>query len=300
MMHRIDSHLHINFHGQSAEDVVRSLADRGVDQGWVLTWEETDSANPVYQEITPEAVLEACDRYRGILLPWCAPDPAVPGAVDRLRQYHARGCVGCGELKTRLRWDDQRLDCYLETVAELGFPLIFHMEAPQTLIRPRHILDRVLLRLGFKPGGACSEFPGYLPDFDGLAQRFDQFPSIQFVGHGPLFWKGIDHNWEQEEALFPDTPVSAPGITVQLLEKYPNMNADLSGRSGYNALARDPIFATRFIDRFQDRILYGTDNMDLGLMQLLRSLDLPGQTLDKVFGTNAERLLNSKAKNDTK
>ena len=44
-----------------------------------------------------------------------------------------------------------------------------------------------------------------------------------------------------------------------LLRRYPNLLGDLSAGSGYNALARDPDYAVRFLNEFQDRLLFGTD-----------------------------------------
>jgi uncharacterized protein len=43
----------------------------------------------------------------------------------------------------------------------------------------------------------------------------------------------------------------------ELLDKYPNLYADISAR--YAESATIPRFATAFIEKFQDRLLYGTD-----------------------------------------
>lgn len=60
---------------------------------------------------------------------------------------------------------------------------------------------------------------------------------------------------------YPKGPVK-PGRVVELMRKYPNLCGDLSARSGYNAVTRDPDFGYAFIEEFQDRLYYGTDICD--------------------------------------
>ena len=43
------------------------------------------------------------------------------------------------------------------------------------------------------------------------------------------------------------------------MRKYPNLCGDLSAGSGQNALMRDPEFAYKFLEEFQDRLYFGTD-----------------------------------------
>ena len=43
------------------------------------------------------------------------------------------------------------------------------------------------------------------------------------------------------------------------MRKYPNLCGDLSAGSGQNALMRDPEFAYKFLEEFQDRLFFGTD-----------------------------------------
>jgi predicted TIM-barrel fold metal-dependent hydrolase len=46
----------------------------------------------------------------------------------------------------------------------------------------------------------------------------------------------------------------------RLMREYPNLWADLSAGSGYNALTRDPSFGIEFLDEFQDKLMFGTDS----------------------------------------
>ena len=131
-------------------------------------------------------------------------------------------------------------------------------------------------------------------DFDGLRRRLVEFPGVRFVGHGQLFWKGIASPIDYSCA-YPAGPVETEGVVCRLLAEHPNLFADLSGRSGYNALARDPAFGAGFALRFGRKLLYGTDNVDLGLMALLDSFALPPEAARAILGGNACRLLAGRA-----
>ena len=52
------------------------------------------------------------------------------------------------------------------------------------------------------------------------------------------------------------------GITDKYLANYPNMFADMSAGSGLNALLRDEDHARGFLDRHQNKLLYGSDCSD--------------------------------------
>jgi predicted TIM-barrel fold metal-dependent hydrolase len=44
-----------------------------------------------------------------------------------------------------------------------------------------------------------------------------------------------------------------------MLSEFPNLYADLSANSGRNALGRDPEFAAAFLDRHQNKLMFGCD-----------------------------------------
>ena len=45
----------------------------------------------------------------------------------------------------------------------------------------------------------------------------------------------------------------------KLLRKYPNLYGDLSDPYPAHALTRDPEYGPKFLNEFQDRLLFGTD-----------------------------------------
>jgi predicted TIM-barrel fold metal-dependent hydrolase len=52
------------------------------------------------------------------------------------------------------------------------------------------------------------------------------------------------------------------GLTDRWLADYPNLFADISAGSGLNALQRDEEHARGFLQRHQDKILFGSDCND--------------------------------------
>ena len=64
------------------------------------------------------------------------------------------------------------------------------------------------------------------------------------------------------QVLYPKGPVTAGGLTDRYLADYPNMFGDLSAGSGLNALTRDEDFTRGFLERHQDKLLFGSDCSD--------------------------------------
>jgi len=76
-----------------------------------------------------------------------------------------------------------------------------------------------------------------------------------------------------------------------LLDKYPNLYADLSAGSGLNAQRRDPKHGSEFVHRFADRLLFARDYYGGELLDYLRSMNLPKDVSEKIFFRNAEKLV---------
>ena len=71
------------------------------------------------------------------------------------------------------------------------------------------------------------------------------------------------------------------GKVPQMFRNYPNLYADLSAGSAHTALSRDLEFTKDFLIEFQDRILYGRDYFDNRMQELLNSMDLPEEILQR-------------------
>ncbi len=88
------------------------------------------------------------------------------------------------------------------------------------------------------------------------------FPKVNFIGHAQTFWGNIDARHVDQAVLYPKGPVTAGGITDRLLRDHPNMFGDLSAGSGLNALTRDEEHTQAFLNRHQDKLMFGSDCAD--------------------------------------
>jgi predicted TIM-barrel fold metal-dependent hydrolase len=76
-----------------------------------------------------------------------------------------------------------------------------------------------------------------------------------------------------------------------MLERYPNLYADLSAGSGLRALRRDVKHGREFVIRFADRLLFARDYYGDELLEFLRALDLPQDVAEKIYFRNAQKLV---------
>ncbi|HUT33461.1 MAG TPA: amidohydrolase family protein [Planctomycetota bacterium] len=287
----IDVHAHIGRCGKrrsdtlSAEQLIGKMDAWGIERACVLPLH--DNAEGWYLGNTTEEVIAACERFPGRLIPFCLIDPRFgdnsPTTDFRnlLAEYKERGCKGLGEFLPNLLFDDPRcLNLYAQA-GEAGLPVLFDM-MPQ---------------LGGMYG--VVDDPG-LPRLDRCLR---DLPQTVFIGHGPAFWADISGDVLPEQRRgYPKGPVAPGGAVPRLMAAYPNLWADLSAGSGHNALTRDPAIGIKFLDRFQDKLLFGTDVLrhdqtetDVPIVGLMRRLlaegDLTPAAHAKIARENAVRLL---------
>jgi predicted TIM-barrel fold metal-dependent hydrolase len=271
----IDTHTHLgrlryDDPGLTPEALVRRMDALGVDRAVVLAVESPEELD--YYVPTPQ-VLEWCRRYPDRLIPFCACDPRhrYPGRFDPypvLAEYAAAGCRGFGEHLCGLPIDDPMQRRVYDACARLGLPVLLHID---------HHINR--------------DAPG-LP---GLERLLRDYPTVTFIGHGPHFWREISADVAPDGPAYPRGLVVPGGRVDQLLAQYPNLMADLSAWSGYNALARDPEHAVAFLERHAAKILFGTDllaeGQELPIVGFFRGLPLSPDTREAIAWRNAATLL---------
>lgn len=154
-----------------------------------------------------------------------------------LRQAAQAGSRGFGEMKTRgVAVDGPEMRRVYALAAELGLPVLIHFqEVPQPL----------------SPGT-------YNTGIERLPALLKEFPRTTFLGHADAFWANISTEVPADTA-YPSGPVKPGGLTDRLLADYANLYGDLSATSGRNSLARDPEFSRGFLERHQDKLLFGSD-----------------------------------------
>lgn len=262
------------------DQVLRRYDELGIERGALLPLIGPET----YLPQSNEDILDMCARSGGRLVPFVNIDPRAmtnsPDAPlsDWLQHYKERGCKGVGEVMPNLPFSDPRCQNLFKHVEAVGLPLTFD------------ISDRIGGDYGFY------DDPG-LPQLENSLKRF---PNLKILGHGPAFWAEIGPlETPADRGGYPNYPFEEEGVVPKLFRRYANLYGDMSAGSGYNALARNPEYAARFLDEFQDRILYATDictaDADLPLAGFLKGLLEEGKISQEIFAKvareNAVRLL---------
>lgn len=130
-----------------------------------------------------------------------------------------------------------------------------------------------------------------------------KFPKVNFIGHAQTWWGNIDAALDQT-VLYPKTKVTPGGITDRLLSDYPNMFGDLSAGSGLNSMLRDEDHARAFLERHQNKLVFGSDCNDAvgsgpqcqgaQILAAIRRLAPNAKAVRKILYENAARLLKIK------
>ena len=201
--------------------------------------------------------------------------------IPHLRQLMGFGAKGIGEMSTNLPFDDPLTENLFGQLEELGLSVTFHL------------------------GNRFGDY-GIVDGFGlpGLEKSLAKFPRLRHIGHSQKFWAEISGDLKPEERDGYPTGKVAPGGRLQeLMRRYPNLCADLSAGSGYNAMTRDPEHAYGFLEEFKDRLYYGTDicrpgNINSDMLLLASFLDdacangkISWDAYYKISRGNAEKLL---------
>jgi predicted TIM-barrel fold metal-dependent hydrolase len=234
------------------------------------------SLNPLAVGIPFADVVRTAELYPERFVPGYAIDPRHPHARERLRAaVDIHGVRVYGELKVRVQYDDPDCIAMFHACADLGLPVIFHLD--------------VVLPRGAPQTARQWWYGGHI---DNVERALRACPRTVLIGHAPGFWREISGDAEEEPLGYPkNRPVKPGGRLLALLDRHPNLHCDLSAGSGLTALSRDLEFSRRFLLAYQDRCLFGRDQFDDALHKLLVSLSLPGEALGKILGGNAYRLV---------
>ncbi|MCD6360644.1 MAG: amidohydrolase family protein [Armatimonadetes bacterium] len=228
-------------HFSTPDELIAQMDEAGIDMACVLPLISPEAR----QEMpSSEEVLKICALYPERLIPFCNVDPRADSHsanADLTRHfdfYTQAGCKGVGEVTANLYFDDPMVWNMLRHCADYNLPVIFHISP----------------RLGYSYG---------LVDDLGLPRlerTLKQFPDLKLLGHSQAFWSEITGDiTDSTRGGYPKGKVAPGGAVVRLFEEYENLYGDLSAGSGFNAISRDPEFGFPFLERFQDRLLFGTD-----------------------------------------
>ncbi len=275
----------------TTEDLLKAFDRLKIDMGVVLP-----VVNPeCYAVQSVEDVIEMAQNHPDRIIPYCNVDPRLRSNSDVgdietvLNRYKAAGCKGIGEVMPNLAVLDPKVQNLFRAAEKVGMPVVYD--------------GSVQLGLGF----GLYDDPG-LPQ---LEHTLVSYPDLIIFGHGPAFWselgklstpgeRGCPYNrFKGQRLLLPRGPIEEEGVMPKLLRRYPNLMADFSDCTAYNAITRDEEFGPRFLSEFEDRVFYGTDimgvNMEVPLGDTLISWKEQGKisetTFKKIACRNAEKLL---------
>jgi predicted TIM-barrel fold metal-dependent hydrolase len=174
--------------------------------------------------------------------------------ADAVLAAHQSGARGLKILKTLglylreqttmgnlVKVDDPRFDPMWEACAGLQMPVAIHVSDPLAFFTPTNRFNERYEELNnhpdwsyFRPG-----FPSNAEILEARNRVFARHPRTNFVAlHVGNFAENLDN-------------------VSQNLDRFPNMYVDIAAR--LNELGRQPRAARKFFDKYQDRIVFGTD-----------------------------------------
>lgn len=147
-----------------------------------------------------------------------------------------------------IQTDDARFDVIYDTAAKLGIPVLMHIADPTAFFKPKSKYNERWDELNACPEWEFSDHSRYMSFQELMEMQEDtirKHPDTTFV---------IAHVGSYAENL---------GWVGEQMDKYPNMYVDIAARIA--EMGRVPYSARRFFEKYQERILFGTDSTPLTL-----------------------------------
>jgi predicted TIM-barrel fold metal-dependent hydrolase len=160
--------------------------------------------------------------------------PDLEGAPRVVEEYLKAGAVCIAEQKFGVECDGPEMQALYQLAASYQAPILMHWQ-----------------------------FASYNYGYDRFFKMLEKHPRTIFIGHAQTVWAHLDKNYvDDAKNLYPRGKITPGGWTDRYLNDYANFFADLSADSGHNALTRDPEFTRRFLERHQDKLIFGSDCSD--------------------------------------
>jgi len=174
--------------------------------------------------------------------------------ADAIERAHRQGARGLKILKTLglylreditsgklVKVDDPRFDPMWECCGQLNIPVAIHVADPVAFFTPTDRFNERYEELSNHPDWSFygRDFPSVAELLEARNRMMARHPNTQFV---------VLHVGNDAENL-----ANVSGN----LDRFPNMTVDIAARIG--ELGRQPRTARKFFDKYQDRILFGTD-----------------------------------------
>jgi len=145
-----------------------------------------------------------------------------------------------------VRIDDPRFDAMWETCGSLGMPVAIHVSDPEAFFLPIDRFNERFEELNKHPDWSFhgGDFPSNAELLEARNRVLARHPKTQFI---------VLHVGNDAENL---------PYVGECLDRFPNMHVELGARIG--ELGRQPRMAKKLFEKYQDRILFGTDAVPHG------------------------------------
>jgi predicted TIM-barrel fold metal-dependent hydrolase len=197
--------------------------------------------------------------------------PDLPDAPEVIERFLKAGAVVIGEQKFGVDCDSAEMQKLYTLAGAYKVPILMHWQ-----------------------------FTTYNSGFDRFHKMLEKFPNVTFIGHAQTWWANIDKDHKDQSVLYPKTKVTPGGLTDRYLADHPNMYGDMSAGSGQNSLSRDEDQAREFLQRHQDKLMFGSDCPDAlgqgptcigaGTIALIRKLAPSKEIRTKILSGNAKKV----------
>jgi predicted TIM-barrel fold metal-dependent hydrolase len=269
----IDIHTHLSFAAQTANGVAMGEAMKYLDPAEALVplmdrknirvmvnltggvGKGLDETIRKYQKPYPE-------RFVTFTEPWWERTNQ-PGysqfQADEIGRAQQAGARGLKVLKTLglylregiskgqlVKIDDRRFDAMWETCGSLGMPVAIHVSDPEAFFLPIDRFNERFEELNNHPDWSFygRDFPSNAELLEARNRVMARHPHTQFI---------VLHVGNDAENL---------PYVGECMDRFPNMHVELGARIG--ELGRQPRMARKFFEKYQDRILFGTDAVPHG------------------------------------
>jgi predicted TIM-barrel fold metal-dependent hydrolase len=162
--------------------------------------------------------------------------------ISKILGLYARENVKTGPL---IKVDDPRFDRMWEAAGALGMPVVIHVSDPRAFFLPADRFNERWEELSAHPDWSFydADFPENRELQEARRRVMQRHQATQFV---------CAHCADAEDLEY----------VSECLDAHQNMHVDISARIG--ELGRQPRAARRFFEKYQDRIVFGTDAIPNG------------------------------------
>ncbi|MCC7524793.1 MAG: amidohydrolase family protein [Chitinophagaceae bacterium] len=238
----IDIHQHIHYMGRTDDHLIAHQKAIGATTTILLPAGRPVNSDATHQGLgnglqaqvggNAETYLFAMAHRKHFKFGACAV-PDAPDAIYDIEKYLKLGAKVIGELKFGVECDSPEMHKIYQLAQAYDVPVLMHWQK-----------DR------------------YFYGLDRFYKILEQYPRVNFIGHAQFWWANVDKGIPQDLPMYPKGIVTPGGLTERYLTDYPNMYGDLSAGSGLNAFKRDEGHGSAFMQKLQDKLLFGSDCWD--------------------------------------